>query len=79
MAGSISASFNNILVGHIEGGEVSGTIDESIRHAVSKLAHIHFVSNKESEKRLIQMGEDKKCIFKVGSGEVDIIKKYLPK
>ncbi len=79
LAGSISASFNNILVGHIEGGEVSGTIDESIRHAVSKLAHIHFVSNKESEKRLIQMGEDKKCIFKVGSGEVDIIKKYLPK
>ena len=78
LAGSISASFNNILVGHIEGGEVSGTIDESIRHAVSKLAHIHFVSNKESEKRLIQMGENKKSIFKIGSGEVDIIKNSLP-
>ena len=63
LAGAIAGTFNNIHVGHIEGGELSGTIDESIRHAVSKLSHFHFVSNKESKKRLIQMGEDKKNYF----------------
>ena len=45
LAGAITGAINNILVAHIEGGELSGTIDESIRHSISKLAHIHFVSN----------------------------------
>jgi UDP-N-acetylglucosamine 2-epimerase (hydrolysing) len=79
LAGAIAGTFNNIHVGHIEGGELSGTIDESIRHAVSKLSHFHFVSNKESKKRLIQMGEDKKTIFMIGSPDLDIMKsKNLP-
>ena len=43
LAGAIVGAYNNILIGHIEGGEVSGTIDNSIRHAVSKLSHLHFV------------------------------------
>jgi UDP-N-acetylglucosamine 2-epimerase (hydrolysing) len=73
MAGAIVGSLNNVLVAHIEGGEVSGTVDEHIRHSVSKLAHIHFVANKEARKRLIQMGENTKSIFVVGSPDLDIM------
>ena len=73
LAGAVVGSLCNILVGHIEGGERSGTIDESIRHAVSKLSHIHFVANKESARRLCQLGEDDKSIFIIGSPEIDIM------
>ncbi|MPY01274.1 MULTISPECIES: UDP-N-acetylglucosamine 2-epimerase, partial [unclassified Salinivibrio] len=57
MAGAIVGALNNILVAHVEGGEVSGTIDELIRHSVSKMSHIHFVSNQMAKSRLIQLGE----------------------
>ena len=50
LAGAIAGSLNHILTAHIEGGEISGTIDDSIRHAVSKLSHIHFVGNKKAKK-----------------------------
>lgn len=73
LAGAIVGSLKNILVAHIEGGEISGTIDELIRHSVSKLSHIHFVSNGEAEKRLLQMGEMPNSIFKIGSPDVDIM------
>lgn len=73
LAGAIVGSLNNILVAHIEGGEISGTVDELIRHSVSKLSHIHFVSNKEAEKRLIQMGEIKDSVFTIGSPDIDIM------
>ena len=73
LAGAIVGSLNNILVAHIEGGEVSGTVDELIRHSVSKLSHIHFVSNNQAQKRLIQMGEIKESIFTIGSPDVDIM------
>ena len=73
LAGAITGSFNNILVSHIEGGEISGTLDELIRHAVTKLSHIHFVSNDEAKKRLIQMGESENCIFVIGSPDIDIM------
>lgn len=73
LAGAIVGSFNNILTAHIEGGEVSGTIDESIRHAVSKLCHIHFVSNKIAKNRLKQLGEESKSIFIIGSPDIDIM------
>ena len=53
LAGAIVGSLNNILVAHIEGGEVSGTIDELIRHSTSKMSHIHFASNKQAKKRLV--------------------------
>jgi len=79
LAGAIVGAYNNILVGHIEGGEVSGTIDNSIRHSVSKLSHLHFVSNPSHKKRLIQLGEVKKNIFVIGSPDIDImISKQLP-
>ncbi|WET01237.1 UDP-N-acetylglucosamine 2-epimerase [Flavobacterium sp. YJ01] len=73
LAGAIVGSLNNILVTHIEGGEVSGTVDELIRHSVSKLSHIHFVSNQEAAKRLIQMGEVKESVFTIGSPDIDIM------
>ncbi|MNQ26196.1 UDP-N-acetylglucosamine 2-epimerase [compost metagenome] len=73
LAGAIVGSLNNILVSHIEGGEVSGTVDELIRHSVSKLSHIHFVSNNEAKKRLIQMGEITESIFTIGSPDIDIM------
>lgn len=73
LSGAIVGSFNNIRVAHIEGGEVSGTIDEMIRHSVSKLSHHHFVSNSEAKKRLIKMGENPKNIFVIGNPDLDII------
>lgn len=73
LAGAIVGSFNNILVAHIEGGELSGTIDELIRHSISKLVHIHFVSNEQAKKRLMQMGEDKENIYVIGSPDIDIM------
>ena len=79
LAGAIVGLFNNILVARIEGGEVSGTVDESIRHSISKLSHLHFVSNLSSKKRLIQLGEKKSKIFVIGSPEIDIMNsKNLP-
>ena len=73
LAGAIAGSLNNILVAHIEGGELSGTVDEIIRHAVSKMSHIHFVSNEEAKKRLIQLGEVGKNIFIIGSPDLDLM------
>ncbi|WP_339836281.1 UDP-N-acetylglucosamine 2-epimerase [uncultured Flavobacterium sp.] len=73
LAGAIVGSLNNILVAHIEGGEVSGTIDELIRHSTSKMSHVHFVSNKLAKKRLMQMGELNESIFVIGSPDVDIM------
>ncbi|MDF2609535.1 MAG: UDP-N-acetyl-D-glucosamine 2-epimerase, UDP-hydrolyzing [Lachnospiraceae bacterium] len=73
LAGAIVGALNNIWVSHIEGGEISGTIDESIRHAVSKFAHFHFVANDEAANRLIQLGEKKDNIFVIGSPDIDVM------
>ena len=73
LAGAIVGSLNNILVAHIEGGELSGTVDELIRHSVSKLSHIHFVSNGDAKKRLLQMGEIASSVYKIGSPDIDIM------
>ncbi len=80
LAGAIVGSLNNILVAHIEGGELSGTIDELIRHSVTKLSHVHFTSNDNAKKRLLQMGELETSIFTIGSPDVDIMfSNNLPK
>ncbi|WP_185963877.1 UDP-N-acetylglucosamine 2-epimerase [Flavobacterium restrictum] len=71
LAGAIVGSLNNILVAHIEGGEVSGTIDELIRHATSKMSHVHFVANEAAKNRLIQMGELATAVFTIGSPDFD--------
>ena len=71
LAVSIAGAHMNIPVVHIQGGEVSGTIDESIRHAVSKFSHYHLVSNNDAKNRLIKMGEIPKHIFVVGCPSID--------
>lgn len=73
LAGAITGSMNNILVAHIEGGEVSGTIDELIRHSVSKMSHLHYVSNEIAKKRLVQMGEMEENIHVIGSPDIDLM------
>lgn len=73
LAGAIAGALNNVLVAHLEGGEVSGTIDESMRHATSKMAHVHLVANKVSRRRLLQLGEEEQSIFVIGSPEVDVM------
>lgn len=73
LAGAVVGALHNIRVVHIEGGEVSGTIDESIRHAISKFAHVHMVCNEEAKKRLIQLGEEENRIFVIGSPDIDIM------
>jgi len=79
LSGAIVGTFNNILVSHIEGGETSGTIDEIIRHTITKLSHLHFVSNNKAKTRLVQMGEPKNSIFVIGSPDIDVmLSKKLP-
>lgn len=73
LAGAVVGALHNILVAHIEGGELSGTIDESIRHAISKFAHIHFVCTKEAQARLIQLGEEPDRIYVIGSPDIDVM------
>ncbi len=73
LAGASVGALNNILVGHIEGGEVSGTVDELIRHAVSKLSHIHFVANDMAKVRLTQLGEREETIHVIGSPDIDVM------
>lgn len=73
LAGAIAGALNNVRVAHIEGGEVSGTVDEVLRHAVTKLSHIHFVANEEAAVRLRQMGEALNSIFIIGSPDTDIM------
>ncbi len=74
LAVAIVGAHMNKIVAHLEGGEVTGTIDESIRHATTKFAQIHFTTNKIAKKRLIKMGENQKFIFTVGNPSLDSIK-----
>ncbi|WP_019520672.1 UDP-N-acetylglucosamine 2-epimerase [Faucicola boevrei] len=76
LAGATVGALNHLLVCHIEGGELSGTIDDAIRHAISKLSHIHMVANLEAKQRLIQLGENEKHIFIIGSPDLDIMNSH---
>jgi len=71
LAVAMVAAYVNKTVAHIEGGDVSGTIDESVRHAITKLAHIHLVTNEDARRRVIQMGERPASVFNVGSPDVE--------
>ncbi len=72
LAAAIAASYMNICVAHIQGGEVSGSIDESARHAISKFAHFHFPSTHRSAEYLVRMGEDPTTILGIGCPSSDI-------
>ncbi|MBD3196228.1 MAG: UDP-N-acetylglucosamine 2-epimerase (hydrolyzing) [Candidatus Lokiarchaeota archaeon] len=73
LAGAIIGNIHNIPVAHIEGGEVSGTIDGIIRHAITKFSHIHLVANEKAKMRLTQLGEAPKSIHIIGSPDMDIL------
>jgi len=70
---AMAACYMNIHVAHVEGGEVSGSIDESIRHSITKLAHIHFPTSKGAARRIERLGEDPSTIFPVGATSMDTI------
>ncbi len=80
-AAAITGMHMNIHVSHIQGGEVSGTVDEVIRHGLTKFAHLHFPATRQSAQRVIKLGEDSRYVFQVGSPSLDTIKKvnYLSK
>lgn len=79
MAVTIAASYMNIRVAHTMGGEVTGTIDESIRHAITKFAHVHFPANEDASNRIVKMGEESRYVFNVGCPRIDLIKEELEK
>jgi UDP-hydrolysing UDP-N-acetyl-D-glucosamine 2-epimerase len=71
---AIAASFMNIPLAHVEGGEVSGSIDESVRHAITKLSHLHFPATKEAAERIERLGEAPETIFPVGCTSLDVFR-----
>jgi len=72
LAIAMAAAYLNLTVAHIEGGDVTGSIDESVRHAITKLAHIHFVTNEDARRRVLAMGEDPGYVFNTGSLDVEL-------
>jgi UDP-hydrolysing UDP-N-acetyl-D-glucosamine 2-epimerase len=73
LAAAISAAYMNIPIAHVQGGEVSGSIDESARHAITKFAHLHFPSTARSAEYIIKLGERPDCVFNVGCPAGDYI------
>src|SRR5436190_22308141 len=73
MATAIAAAYMNIPVAHTMGGEITGTIDESIRHAVTKLSHVHFPATAAAAERIIRMGENPAAVHVVGCPRVDVV------
>ena len=68
----MAAAYLNITIAHIEGGDVTGSIDESVRHAITKLAHLHFVTNADAHRRVLAIGEDPRYVFNTGSLDVEL-------
>ena len=79
MSVAIASAYMNIPVAHTMGGEVSGSIDESIRHSITKLSHIHFPSNEDARSRIIKLGENNKYVFNFGCPRIDLIKNQMKK
>jgi UDP-N-acetylglucosamine 2-epimerase (non-hydrolysing)/GDP/UDP-N,N'-diacetylbacillosamine 2-epimerase (hydrolysing) len=88
LAAAVAGNYMNIPIAHIHGGEVSGHVDGLMRHAITKLAHLHFPATPSSRERLIKMGEEERRVFLVGApgldhilnlalpGEIELRKKY---
>lgn len=77
MATAIAASYMNIPLAHIQGGEVTGNIDEKVRHAITKLADYHFVASESAKERVIKLGEDSKMVFNTGCPSIDLASDIL--
>jgi UDP-hydrolysing UDP-N-acetyl-D-glucosamine 2-epimerase len=77
MATTLASAYMNIPLAHTMGGEVSGTIDESIRHAITKFAHIHFPASQEAKERIIKLGERAQDVYMVGCPRIDLVANIL--
>ena len=77
MSAVIASAYLNIRIAHTMGGEVTGTIDESIRHAITKFSHYHFPANKDAETRIIKMGEESDFVFNYGCPRIDLVKNII--
>ena len=78
LATAIAASYMNIPVAHVQGGEVTGSIDEKVRHAVTKLSNLHFVATEKAAERVIRMGEDPATVFVTGCPSIDLAAEIWP-
>jgi len=78
LATAVAASYMNIPVAHVQGGEITGSIDEKVRHAVTKLADLHFVSTKKAGERVIRMGEEASAVYVTGCPSIDLAAEILP-
>lgn len=76
IATAIAASYMNIAVAHTQGGEITGSIDENVRHAITKLSHFHFPATQKAEQILMQLGEEPSRIHRVGCPSLDIAQNY---
>lgn len=74
MATAIAASYMNIPLAHIQGGEVTGNIDEKVRHSITKLADYHFVASESAQERVIKLGENPEFVFNTGCPSIDLAK-----
>lgn len=74
MATAISASYMNIPLAHVQGGEVTGNIDEKVRHAITKLADYHLVASEDAKERVLKLGEDPNFVFNTGCPSIDLAK-----
>ena len=74
LAAAIAANYMNIFLVHLQGGELTGSVDENVRHSVTKLSHLHFVNTKKAKKIVEQLGENPKMVFNVGCPSIDYIK-----
>jgi UDP-hydrolysing UDP-N-acetyl-D-glucosamine 2-epimerase len=72
LATAVAASYMNLPVAHVQGGEVTGSIDEKVRHAVTKLANLHFASTETAAERIVRMGEDPATVFVTGCPSIDL-------
>lgn len=72
MATAVSASYMNIPLAHIQGGEVTGNIDEKVRHSITKLADYHFVASESAKQRVLKLGEQPEFVFNTGCPSIDI-------
>lgn len=77
LATAAAAAYTNIPLAHVQGGEVSGSIDEKVRHAVTKLADIHLVSNDRARDNVVRMGEDPGSVFVTGGPDIDLAAEIL--
>ena len=73
MSVTIAAAYMNIRIAHTMGGEVTGTIDESIRHAISKFAHVHFAASEDAKERILKLGEENDYVYNVGCPRMDLV------